>query len=127
MFKRKIVKFAAAAVTALAAVGGCVISAAGPAAANSYTCNYSSPGHATSCKAFTLFATRLWLADNTAYGYMPKGTEVEVTCWYYGNSGDGYWDHSPWDSWFGNVTGHVNDNAIDFGGQTPNQVGLSQC
>jgi hypothetical protein len=74
-----------------------------------------------------LYTTPLWLPNNTRYGTLHYLNTVEVTCWYYGNTSDGYWDHVVWESPFGYVTGHVDDGAVDFNGQTPPQVGLPKC
>jgi hypothetical protein len=75
-----------------------------------------------------LFSTTLWRPNNTSAGTLRQGDEVEVTCWYRGNTADGFWDHVVWDSRFGLVIGHVDDDAVGFNGHTPDQVpGLHQC
>jgi hypothetical protein len=73
-------------------------------------------------------STTMWLPNNTPKGTLPPQSGIEVTCWYPRNGGDGYWDHVVWEQQFGYATGHVADDAVNFNGQTPNNVpGLHRC
>lgn len=121
-------RLATAAALTLGAAGAAFAAGAGPASAAVVHPNYYVCGGAAGsgiCTNIT-YNTTLWLPNNSAYGTLYAGEEIEVTCWY-PRSGGGYWDHVVWENDFGYVAGHVNDNAVNFNGHTPNEVGLPRC
>lgn len=124
MFKRTSSRLAVGAVTALSVLGLVA-------------------GTATSASAATVKPHRSWLPEllygeglwspaNQVIMPLSQGTAVEVTCYYTGNAGgyypiDGYWDHVDYIVGIGDVVGHVDDNAVDFGGKTPPEMGIPHC
>jgi hypothetical protein len=129
ILKTKTARLATTAVMTLGAAGAALAAGAGSASAATVHPNYyhcvgaAGGGLCTNIK----YNTTLWLPNGRAYGTLLSGEEVQVTCWYRGNTADGYWDHVVWENDFGYVAGHVDDDAVNFNGHTPNQVGLPQC
>lgn len=140
MLKRRIAKLAVAAVTMASAVGLASLGATAASAATS-THPVTAPAASTAaaisdcspCFPHTVNGhAPLFRSDGSLWGTLPLNDEVEVTCWYPGNPpapwhGDGYQDHVVWVNSVGNFTGHIPDYYINFGGLTPNQVGLPRC
>ena len=96
---------------------------------STYTCGTDTITNTPQCDGYTKAVTTLqYPNDSSSWDliYLPAGTRVTVTCWYPGGA-DGYWDHTTWNSEFGSMTGHVQDSEIDFGGHTPNEIGLPEC
>lgn len=117
---RRLALVTAAAVLGIVGVGASAgVASAGTVHPGYFACT-SANGSGT-CTDI-LFNTTLWRPDNTSAGTLRQGDEVEVTCWYRGATSDGFWDHVVWDSRFNLVIGHVDDGAVDFNGQTPNNV-----
>lgn len=127
--KTKTARLAVTSILALGAAGAVPAVGTGPASAAAVHPNYYRCSGASGSGICTNITrnTTLWRPNNTAYGTLYSGEEVEVTCWYPRNGGDGYWDHVVWEADFGYVGGHVADNAVNFNGHTPNQVGLPRC
>lgn len=110
---------------AVAALGAGVTGAASAASVqpNYRSCGHNGSGICTNIK----YQTVLYLRSGGAGIVLAAGSGVEVTCWYYGNTSDGYWDHVTWINPGGDAIGHVDDGAVNFNGLTPPQVGLPQC
>lgn len=62
-----------------------------------------------------------WLAN------LQGGDGVTVTCWFLGQTYDGYFDHVISTTRTGPVSGHVDDDNVDFGGGTPPDLGIPEC
>jgi hypothetical protein len=128
MLKNRIARLATTAAVTLGAAGAAVSVGAATASAAVHPDYYSCSSSAGSGICTNIdHTTTLWLPNNTAYGPLYSGQEVEITCWYYGNSTDGYWDHVVWETGYGYVTGHVDDEWVSLNNHTPNQVGIPEC
>lgn len=92
-----------------------------------YTCsNGAVPGICASI----LRTTSLLAPNDWPYLTLFYGNLVNVECWYRTTEvHDGYYDHVSWTDGdnLGITSGHVDDDAVDFGGKTPNELGLPQC
>ena len=60
------------------------------------------------------------------------GTEVVVTCYYFGNPpapyvGDGYQDHIDLIVGIGYQVGHIPDPYVNLGDRTPPEYGIPEC
>jgi hypothetical protein len=60
------------------------------------------------------------------------GTQVVVTCYYFGNPpapyvGDGYQDHIDLIVGIGYWVGHIPDRYVNLGDRTPPEYGIPQC
>lgn len=124
-------KAAGAAVLIAGTLAGSAI-AMQPAQAATYQCGTNTITGGWQCDGYTKTETTLWAPGGYVGGLLVEGTRVTVTCWYHydqfqGDATDGYWDHTTWDSWYGTKVGHVQDSDIDFGGHTPNQLGIPEC
>ena len=142
MLKHTTIRLAAGAAATLGAVGlavGLTGTAAAAAAhpapqvqpnSTRYTCNVDGFGI---CAQLT-HTTALYSPQNDFVANIPQGAWVEVTCWYPsdGATYDGEWDHVTWESsLFGSpdweITGHVDDDNVDFDGLIVNSIGMPQC
>ena len=86
-----------------------------------YTC------HGGDCQATAKAGAKFYPRSGSPAQELPAGTYLEISC-YYGDSDslDGYSDHV-YEIAGEPVDGHVQDTYVDFGGLTPNRVGLSVC
>lgn len=137
MLNRRIFKMAVAAVTIASAAGLTSLGAASGATsthpATTPVVSAAAIPDCSPCLPHTQNGNApLFRSNGSLWGTLPLNDEVEVTCWYRGNPpapwvGDGYQDHVVWVNAVGNFTGHIPDHYINFGGHTPNQVGLPEC
>lgn len=128
ILRSKTARLVTTAVLTLGAAGAALAAGTAPADAavrpNYKQCSYNGSG---TCTALSSAAT-FYSPSNVAKYTLPSGENIEVTCWYLsGGAGDGYYDHVSWTYNKGNVDGHVLDNAVNLGGNTPPQVGIPQC
>jgi hypothetical protein len=64
----------------------------------------------------------IWSPGNQVIGFLFNNGQVVVTCWYYGNTRDGYWDHITYPQ-----TGHIDDYYVNLGDRTPPAAGIPFC
>ncbi len=100
-------------------------------AALDYTCYFpvTSPFY---CAAHVFSGAPLFKSSGALDQILPSNDKVDISCYYFGNppkpyKGDGYQDHVTWENISKPISGHVPDYYVNFDGQTPDQVGLSQC
>ncbi|HEY6500627.1 MAG TPA: hypothetical protein VIZ20_14440 [Streptosporangiaceae bacterium] len=129
--KSKALGFTASGALALAAVGTIGASSASAHTVWGY-CTHG--GHSGICTIMGA-SEALWSSTNALIRTIPTNDEVEVECWYTGGGpgtpADGIWDHIVWTAHGGSsgtlVQGHMDDNQVDLGGDTPAQLGLPHC
>lgn len=97
-----------------------------------YSCGLDTITDTWQCDGYTTANVFQYDSIGIVFNVLPAGTRVTVTCWYHndpdnGTTADGYWDHVSWDSKFGSIPGHVDDDYVYFGGHTPDQLGIPQC
>lgn len=133
MLQNKAARFAVGAALALGSVGTVVLGA-GSASATTTATVHPDYGWCSTGGIRGVCATILWPVDlEPASGWpiatLNTKTTVNVECWYRNTTpgSDGYYDHVSWSSQIGNTSGHVDDNAVDFNNQTPQEVGLPEC
>lgn len=154
MLKRRILKLAVAVIIVAGSAGGLGILGSGTALAaphaaaqaaaeaaaqapahaaaplvtniDTYTCFGAWGTSSRYCYAHVYCGAILYKRDGGVI-YLNCNEGVKVTCWYYGNTSDGYWDHVTWTSNHGYVTGHVDDGYVNLGNNTPPEVGLAYC
>jgi ABC-type phosphate transport system substrate-binding protein len=128
ILRTKTTRLAATAALTLGAAGAALAVGTATATAAAHpeyrSCSNNGSGTCTTVDS----KTTLYSPSNVALDTLPAGTEIEVTCWYSsGGTGDGYLDHVSWAANYGNADGHVSDEAVDFGGNTPPLVGVPEC
>jgi hypothetical protein len=94
---------------------------------NYYSCsNGGIPGVCASI----LRPTALLAPNDWPFLELFAGNLVNIECWYPTTEvHDGYYDHVSWTNGdnLGITSGHVDDDAVDLGGKTPNELDLPQC
>lgn len=153
MLKRRILELALAMITAAGSWGGLALAAPGTALAAPHAAVQPAAGAATQAQmpaakpgpapAIDTYACYGAWGTTSRYCYahvycgaiLYKRTGgvvylncnegIKVTCYY--TSSAGYQDHVTWTSNHGSITGHVDDDYVNFGGLTPPQVGLHTC
>jgi hypothetical protein len=154
MLKRRILKLAIAVITVAGSAGGLAVAGSGTALAAPHAAAQAATKAATQVQTHAAVPQVAAIDTYTCFGhwgttsrycyahvysgailykrsggviYLNSNEGIKVTCWYYGNTSDGYWDHVTWTSNHGSVTGHVDDGYVNFGGNTPPNVGLHSC
>lgn len=124
MVRQRFSRLAISAGIALGSAGAITLAGSGVANAASYTCVGGNP--VSYCIAHVYSGAVLYKSSGGTI-HLNSNESVKITCWYYGNTGDGYWDHVTWTAQNGNVTGHVDDDYVDLNHQPPPAVHLREC
>jgi hypothetical protein len=142
MGKFKIVKLASTVIATIGLVAGLGVLSAGTALAAStpgaaHTSTASAPVSADYAIVVPVetvdgYRAPLFNSSGTLVAKLAAGTLVEVTCYYDGSPpapylSDGYLDHVVWVSSIGDFTGHVPDDYVNLGGDTPPEYGVPKC
>jgi hypothetical protein len=137
MSKLRLVKLAVATAATIGSLAGLGVLSAGTALAASPPAAHApavSPDYAIVVPVIRVNGYRAPLYDpfNNLFAKLEAGTDIEVTCYYLGNPpppyvGDGYMDHVVWEQGIGDFIGHVPDDYVNLGGDTPPEFGVPPC